>query len=994
MPEKIDKNSTHLPLLKAAVEATSGPVLELGQGEHTTKYLREACAGRIYLSADSRDEEFQEFDSGDHRSFKLANWDDLYNEIGTTRFSVAVLDHAPVGRRRGELERLRDQADLILVHDAAIDDYRYETIFGTFKHRYTHGLRRPETTVVSNNSNAFNAFKDALCKEEGCTQLVEPVRKVVLVTFCTPDLYAEDAREMLASVDDWQGTFRENGVTMIPYVYPIQKQGSWKKNTFMKPTAILAAFDEYPQADAFLYLDADARMVNPLPVRWMVKAMAKNGQHVAAHILKRRSSIELLSGTMMFQNSDKAREILVRWRDEAAKMPGLRGDQDVLHKMLRIPKTKKFVPEFRDLPPEWTWIATGNRMDVSGKLYGKRSYYIKHTQASRRLRKGAEGVERGSAKLLAEATDNRTTDDQPVGRTPGQEMILVWARTMYRPAQEKPLRDKIEASGFDYAFTREPDLRKWVEKNGKPAALIRWDESAGVNGLRSNMVKLTKTCYELGIAPLYIDFGYFDHYKAYTFDWYMDDGHPSLTNGALWNAMSDDDSWRDDETLQDYFQRVKEAYEKAANSDPIAEGDYILAFAQCTARRCRLPDSGNTTEGWLKKLVEVVGKDRLVIKQPPAQARLYNPEGVRIFGVRGEKRAGPGMNPTESMLELNANLAYHASAIVSNTSSVSNEMLLMNIPMFMTGKSWFHGLGVFDEPETWEEIANRKPVLGPPHLTNRFAHWWISRREPYDGPHNLLTRIIDEWHNFGYNKPAFTESEPCRTRAHCRACRTDQEFRDGLKRAFSLPDDFDTVCPHGVTEESLSKPALFTETPICKGRQNCRICRTDQKFRDNMKQHFEVPDDFDTVCPHGVTEANLPPPPPFIESPACEARMSCHACRTNQQFRDNIRKTFEVPDDFDTVCPHGITEDMLDPPQPPDLPPAKEQLKNFAAAVARTAKRLATGKKVVANEEKRAERIKICQECPLLRGLRCSKCGCNTVAKVALEGEKCPEGKW
>jgi hypothetical protein len=940
MPNNLPKYATHLPLLQAAVETTGGPVLELGQGKFSTGYLRGACADRVYISAESSDEWFQQLDGETHKSVKIPDpksWDKLYEELVDEHFSVVLIDHAPAGRRPVELEKLRDRADLFIIHDARADDYRYEPLFGTFKHRYTHSLRQPETTVVSNNTEAFAAFKERLCRVEGCAQGIKPIQ-VVLTTFCTPDLYVEDTREMLASVDKWQASFREHGVTVIPYVYPTPLQGSWKKNTFMKPTAILSAFDEYMRADGFLYLDADARLVNPLPIRWMLRFMHNQDKHVAAHILKRRSSIELLSGTMLFQNTGKARDILTRWRDEAETNPDVRGDQDILHKMLRIPKTKKFVPEFHDLPPEWTWIAAGKRLDISERLYGKRPYYIKHTQASRRIRKDVEAVERNAEPVeVEEVSNNPQAEDPPVVRTPGKELILVHRRVMYRPAQEKPLRDKIEASGYDYAFTSENNLHKWVKQNGKPAAVIRWDESAGVSGLRAQGIKLTKDCYELGIAPLYLDFGYFDHYSAYMIDWYTEDGYPSTTNGALWNSMKDDDSWRDDAFLQDYFAKIKAAYEKAANSDPVAEGDYILAFAQCTARRCRLPFRGNATKGWLEKLVEVVGADRLVVKQPPANAGVHDPEGVRTFRLRGENRPGPGVNPPETIFELNANLAYHASAIVSNTSSVSNEMLIMNMPMFMTGKSWFHGLGVFDEPATWEEIAARKPRLGPPHLTNRFAHWWISRREPYKEPNLLFGKIIEEWNEFGYSKPDFTESDPCKTRAHCRQCRTDSNFRESLERAFSLPDDFDTVCPHGVTEK------------------------------------------------------NLPPAPEFKDSPVCESRMSCYMCRTNQQFRDNLKRAFTVPDDFDTVCPHGVTEDMI---EKPEMPPLRDQAVNFAEAVGRTAKRLLTGKKVVASEEKRAERIEICRGCDLLKGLRCSKCGCNTVAKVALEGEKCPINKW
>lgn len=39
----------------------------------------------------------------------------------------------------------------------------------------------------------------------------------------------------------------------------------------------------------------------------------------------------------------------------------------------------------------------------------------------------------------------------------------------------------------------------------------------------------------------------------------------------------------------------------------------------------------------------------------------------------------------------------------------------------------------------------------------------------------------------------------------------------------------------------------------------------------------------------------------------CNCRAHCETCRSDQGFRDSIRNTFEVPPDFDTVCPFGVT---------------------------------------------------------------------------------------
>lgn len=52
----------------------------------------------------------------------------------------------------------------------------------------------------------------------------------------------------------------------------------------------------------------------------------------------------------------------------------------------------------------------------------------------------------------------------------------------------------------------------------------------------------------------------------------------------------------------------------------------------------------------------------------------------------------------------------------------------------------------------------------------------------------------------------YTETLHCQCRAHCRACRTDAQWRDRVRLSFSVPADWDMVCPHGVTADSLPPP--------------------------------------------------------------------------------------------------------------------------------------------------------------------------------------------
>jgi glycosyltransferase involved in cell wall biosynthesis len=152
------------------------------------------------------------------------------------------------------------------------------------------------------------------------------------------------------------------------------------------------------------------------------------------------------------------------------------------------------------------------------------------------------------------------------------------------------------------------------------------------------------------------------------------------------------------------------------------------------------------------------------------------------------------------------------------------------------------------------------------------------------------------------------------------------------------------------------------------------------------------------AVPPNAPETPKPEKPPrpggsFFEADVCAERRMCRQCRLDPGFQLAVLDAFDEPksDTSSFECPHGITKDSLPEPK---LPPIGEQVQNFAEAVARTAKRLAEGKKVVASPEKRDERIKICEACDQLVGTRCAKCGCSTPAKVALEGEKCPMDCW
>ena len=144
-------SSSHLPVLIAAMRATYGDVLELGGGMFSTPLLHWLCAAQqrrlVTLETDpgyvSR---LREFRAPWHEVRLVKSWEEA--DIGW-RWAVAFVDHAPALRRKEDIRRLADLAELIVVHDTDDPVYRYGEVFPLFEHAWSNSLH-PQTTVLSN----------------------------------------------------------------------------------------------------------------------------------------------------------------------------------------------------------------------------------------------------------------------------------------------------------------------------------------------------------------------------------------------------------------------------------------------------------------------------------------------------------------------------------------------------------------------------------------------------------------------------------------------------------------------------------------------------------------------------------------------------------------------------------------------------------------------------------------------------------------------------
>jgi hypothetical protein len=160
-----------MPVLMAAIERTSGDVLELGPGVFSTPYLHWMCKRkkRALMTIENNEmwfnfcRKYYRYGSRDslyHRFIFVKDWDEADKYINK-KWDVVLVDHSPSERRVEEIKKLAHLAQYIIIHDA--DDhqdkhYHYSTIYNLFKYRFDFREVEPGTTILSNFVD-LNDFK-------------------------------------------------------------------------------------------------------------------------------------------------------------------------------------------------------------------------------------------------------------------------------------------------------------------------------------------------------------------------------------------------------------------------------------------------------------------------------------------------------------------------------------------------------------------------------------------------------------------------------------------------------------------------------------------------------------------------------------------------------------------------------------------------------------------------------------------------------------------
>jgi tetratricopeptide (TPR) repeat protein len=193
-------------------------------------------------------------------------------------------------------------------------------------------------------------------KIEGANTGRNDIIYVSLFTSDTP--YEEEVKILKASLDKFG----------LPYeIMGIRNQGSWEKNTQMKPQVIKAVLDKYNKD--VIWIDADAEVLDIPDFFYHVDC------DISFHTLKEWN--EKMTGTMYLKNSLATREVLNKWiqLNETNNIPDAMNFQKIMETQENIKVT--------DLPVEYIHVADIPFLQCEKPI-------IVHHQASRRFKESVK----------------------------------------------------------------------------------------------------------------------------------------------------------------------------------------------------------------------------------------------------------------------------------------------------------------------------------------------------------------------------------------------------------------------------------------------------------------------------------------------------------------------------------------------------------------------------------------------------------------------------
>ena len=167
---------THCPILYKILTAQKGPTLELGGGEYSTRMLSDLLHNEIFATLEPNQKWYQKMveakyhQNESHSVIHVTDWKKVFSKdsfVMKNHWFLIFIDHDG-SRRVDDAIRLKDQCDLMVLHDTDADGnggkYGWKKLWEHFKYKKDFGYgdprKKPATSLVSNTIDVNKWWKE------------------------------------------------------------------------------------------------------------------------------------------------------------------------------------------------------------------------------------------------------------------------------------------------------------------------------------------------------------------------------------------------------------------------------------------------------------------------------------------------------------------------------------------------------------------------------------------------------------------------------------------------------------------------------------------------------------------------------------------------------------------------------------------------------------------------------------------------------------------
>lgn len=260
--------------------------------------------------------------------------------------------------------------------------------------------------------------------------------------------------------------------------------------------------------------------------------------------------------------------------------------------------------------------------------------------------------------------------------------------------------------------------------------------------------KIIDFCYENNKIPMYIDFGYFGHYKNYIIDFYLPNYESSIQkkfyrlNCQAGNLKNDIQIYISNFQKRIHLLKESEDWEKLN----LQKNKFVVVWCQYSIKLLKevFKKDCNNIVDWINLVCQKIKEQNLtpVVKISPCNIN-YEISSIKEALILSSDKSQSRIFNLPYVEDINFYLNKYAHSHIINCSSISNELLLNNCKITAMGKSWFNNLEIFYEPNNWDEVMDYQ--LPNQANINKWINWWNLNQIKHN---EIEEKILEIYKNF------------------------------------------------------------------------------------------------------------------------------------------------------------------------------------------------------------------------------------------------------